>query len=181
MLKIILNVGLTLGLVMSSVAQATIISYSSTNISGNTWENTYSVSNDTLVSDIEEISIYFDLGLYENLTLATAPAGWDPIAFDPDPLLPDDGLYDVLALASGIAFGDMLSGFSIQFDFLGASAPGSQFFEVLDPLTFTVLDSGYTQLVVTSVPVPGTILLMSVGLIGLIGTRQGHRKLAKLS
>jgi len=168
--------GLALGLAMSSVAQATIISYSSTNISGNTWENTYSVSNDTLASDIEEFSIYFDLGLYDSLSLVTAPADWDPIVFDPDPLLPDDGLYDVLALVSGIASGDMLSGFSIQFDFLGAGAPGAQFFEVLDPFTFAVLDSGYTQLVVASVPEPGILLLMSVGLIGLIGARKGHRK-----
>jgi len=147
---------------------ATTISYDATNISGNTWEYSYSVSNDTLASDIEEFSIYFDLGLYKNLTLASAPVGWDPIAFDTDPNLPDDGLYNAFALVSGIALGDMLSGFSIQFDFLGTGVPGSQFFEILDPFTFSVLDSGNTQLASAPVPEPEMLWLIGLGLMGML-------------
>ncbi|MFC1751186.1 PEP-CTERM sorting domain-containing protein [Pseudomonadota bacterium] len=147
---------------------ATTISYEATNISGNTWEYSYSVSNDTLTSDIEEFSIYFDLGLYENLTFTSTPVNWDPIAFDPDPFLPGDGLYDAFALASGIASGDMLSGFSVQFDFLGVGGPGSQWFEILDPFTFAVLDSGNTQLASASVPEPETLWLIGMGLMGML-------------
>ena len=133
---------------------------------GNTWEYSYSVNNDTLASDIEEFSIYFDLGLYENLALATAPANWDPLALDPDLSIPDDGLYDALALVSGIAPGDMLSGFFVRFDYLGSGIPGSQFFEIVDPNTFAVLDSGNTMS--ASVPEPETIWLMGVGLVGIL-------------
>lgn len=147
---------------------ATTINYDATNISGNTWEYSYSVSNDTLASDIEEFSIYFDLRLYENLTSATAPANWDPLALDPDPSIPDDGLYDALALVSGIAPGDMLSGFSVQFDYLGSGSPGSQFFELLDPITFSILDSGFTMSAASPVPEPESIWLMGVGLVGML-------------
>lgn len=144
---------------------ATTVSFDVTNISGNTWEYTYTVANDTLGFDIEEFTIFFDVGLYENLVATATPADWDPLVIQPDLGLPDDGFYDALALVIGIAPGNSLSGFGVQFDFLGAGMPGSQLFQIVDPNTFDVLDEGFTTLV----PLPGALWLFGSGLVGLVG------------
>lgn len=157
-------------------SQATLIEYDVQNFAGNTWEYTYTVTNDTLASDIELIDVFFTLGLYENLAPTVTPAGWDPLVFQPDPAIPADGLYDVLALfVPGIAPGDTLGGFGVQFDFLGTGTPSDQFFEIVDPFTFAPVDSGSTQASSTGpapVPEPSTIWLAGIGLVGLFGARK---------
>lgn len=172
-----------LGLAMTLPVWATTVTYDLANISGNTWEYTYSVSNDTLAQDIEEFTIFFDLALYENLVATATPAGWDPLVIQPDPGLPDDGFYDALALtvAAGIAPGGALSGFGVQFDFLGVGTPGAQPFDIVDPLTFNTLDSGTTQL--ASVPVPAALWLFGSGLLGLVGagTNNRHKRSIELT
>ena len=77
--------------VLTTQAKATLITYNTTNISGNTWEYSYTIENDTLGIDIEEFSIYFSPTLYENLSLAIAPADWDPLIIPPNTFIPDDG------------------------------------------------------------------------------------------
>jgi len=160
----------------ASTVSATTILYYVTNIVGNTWEYTYTVKNDMLVTDIEEFTIFFDAGLTENLVATTTPANWDPLVIQPDPGLPDDGFYDALALVSGIAPGDMLGGFGVQFDFLGIGTPGSQAFDIVDAFTFDVLDSGTTNLasvpVPTPVPEPNLLLLMSAGFFVFAGRKR---------
>lgn len=156
---------------ITPTSQATLIEYDVQNIVGNTWEYTYTVTNDTLASDIELIDVFFTLGLYENLVPTVTPAGWDPLVFQPDPGLPDDGIYDVLALfVPGIAPGDTLGGFGVQFDFLGIGTPGDQYFDIVDPFTFDSVDSGMTQASSTSppmpVPEPSISWLIGVGLLG---------------
>lgn len=144
--------------------EAATVAFTVNNISGNTWEYQYTVTNDTLGSSLEELTIYFDATLFENLSLPSAPVDWDPIVIQPDLFIPDDGFYDALALVSGIAAGDTLGGFSLLVDYLGAGVPGAQFFEVVDPFTFTVLESGMTS----PVPLPPAALLFLSGL-GLLG------------
>jgi hypothetical protein len=163
---------LTSALLFQSAANATLISYEVTNLAGNSWEYTYTVVNDTLGVDIEEFSIFFGLESFANLTIGSTPADWDPLVLQPDPSLPDDGLYDALALAIGIAPGALLGGFSVQFDFLGVGTPGQQFFQVVDAATFGLLDSGFTVRNVTSVPEPGTAGLMALGIAVLAGLRR---------
>ena len=156
------------------LAHATTVFYNVSNISGNTWEYSYTISNDMLTVDIEEFTIFFDVGLYENLVAASPPAGWDPLVIEPDPFIPDDGFYDALALSVGIAPDDSLGGFNVQFDYLGAGVPGDQFFDIVDPVTFMSLDSGFTQVV----PVPAAIWLFGSGLVGILGVGAArHRKL----
>jgi hypothetical protein len=153
---------------------ATTVSYELQHLTGDTWQYTYTLANDTLAADIEEFTIYFDPGLFENLAATDTPADWDPLVVQPDPGLPvpDDGFYDALALSVGIAPGGSLSGFEVQFDYLGTNSPGAQFFEVIDPDTFATLDSGFTQVV----PLPAAIWLFMSGLIGLVGlSRKRHR------
>lgn len=162
-LLLALFISLALGLFQS--VHATTVIYDVTNISGNRWENTYTVANDTLSIDIEEFTIFFTVGDFENLAVGSAPANWDPLVIQPDTVFPDDGFYDALALSAGIAPGSSLGGFSVQFDYLGTGTPGSQLFEIINPDTFESLDSGFTQ----AVPLPAAVWLFISGLIGLIG------------
>jgi hypothetical protein len=163
MRKYLLLLCLTVG--GAQPAYATQIVYDATNLGGNTWEYVYTVHNDTLASAIDELTIFFDLLLYENLAVAAAPAGWDAIAVQPDPGLPDAGFYDALALGGGIGAGEILTGFSVRFDFLGAGAPAGQAFAIVDPVSFAVVESGTTQQAAAGVPEPGTIAVLGVGLL----------------
>jgi len=152
---------------------ATTINYNLTNIAGNTWEYTYTVSNDTLGIAIEEFTTFFAVGDYQNLVATATPVDWDPLVIQPDPGLSDDGFYDALDLtAVGIAVGDSLGGFSVQFDFLGTGTPGNQHFVIIDPITFDVLDSGFTQ--VSAVPVPAALWLFGSGILALLGFVRGR-------
>jgi hypothetical protein len=148
--------------------QATVISYEVASLGGNTFEYRYAVSNDTLATDVEEISIFFDADLFENLRVPVARPGWDALVIQPDLALPDDGFYDALALGVGIAPGGSLDGFVVWADFLGGGSPGSQRFEILDPFDFSVLDSGVTSRVpVGGAPEPATPWSAAVGFLGM--------------
>ena len=164
-LKLIQTILVTSLLFGGFTARATTVFYEASNISGNTWEYSYTVNNDMLTVDIEEFTIFFDVGLYENLVATSTPVDWDPLVIQPDPFIPDDGFYDALALAAGISPGNSLGGFGVQFDYLGAGTPGVQGFDIVDPFTFDVLDSGFTQVV----PLPAAIWLFVTGLLGMFG------------
>jgi hypothetical protein len=155
--------------VLSEEVSATTIFFGVENLGGNTWEYAYTIENDTLGFNIEEFTIYFEHGLYDNLLVTTPMADWDELAVNPDVILgsPEDGFFDALALGSGIAPGQTLSGFSVSFDWLGAGSPGTQTFEVVDPDTFVSVDSGDTA----PIPEPATSLLLGAGLAGLVGSR----------
>lgn len=152
---------------LSTSAGATVVVYEVDNVGGSTFEYRYVVENDG-TEDVEEISIYFDVGLFENLRMASAPVGWDPLVLQPDPLLMDDGIYDALALVPGIPPGGVLGGFSVWADFLGTGVPGSQRFEILDPVSFDVLDSGFTRLAAVDVPEPASLWTASFGLLAMM-------------
>jgi hypothetical protein len=179
MIKKLFAVSCLLVSALSGQANATIIEFEVTQVATNQWRYDYFVTNDSLAGSIDELTIWFDLGQYSNLTSASSPSGWDPLAVQPDPLLPDDGFFDVLALGSGVAPGQSLGGFSVLFDWLGTGVPGAQLFEVIDPETFLATDSGSTRPrvvtpPVTSVPEPGTLGLLGCGLLALAFARR-HR------
>ena len=73
---------------------ATSIFYDVSHIAGNTWEYTYTVSNDTLGIDIDEFTVYFDFDRFQNLGSVSAPASWDPLVVEPNNFLNNDGFYD---------------------------------------------------------------------------------------
>lgn len=154
---------------LSQSAYATTILYNTTNVIGNTWEYAYTVSNDTVPSDINEVVILFDYGLYENIGVVSSPSDWDTIAVQPDLIFdyPDNGYADSLALVSGITPGSSLSGLTISFDWIGSDTPGAQSFEILDPNTFDIVDSGNTA--PAPVPEPATLLLLGTGLLSMAG------------
>ena len=174
-LSIIVAGLLTLG--NAVLANATVINYSATdltdvNIGEDLWQYSYTVSDNAFAADTG-FTIYFDLGLYDFLDpVPAAPNGdWDVLTWNPDLLLPGDGAYDAYALFDNASLADM---FNVSFVWLGGtSGPGSQFFEVYDGFTWSVLEAGAT----TPVPEPATMLLFGTGLSGLFGF--GMRKKSK--
>ena len=147
-------------LLLSCNLYAAQIQYSLTNINNNVWQYDYTVNNTTLASDIEQFSIVFDIDQYTNLSTSLTPAGWDALVLQPDADIPDDGIYDALALGSGIGLGEILGGFTVEFEYLGAGIPGAQAFTIVDRNTFATLESGTTV-----VPLPGALWLFMSGLL----------------
>ncbi len=156
-------------------AAAAVITFDATNVGGNTWQYDYEVANDSLGADIEEFSIFFAPGVYENLSVSGTPVGWDSLVVEPDTEIPDDGWLDSLALGAGIAPNSLLAGFSVRFDWLGQGAPGSQDFAIIDPLSFETLESGSTRSAGTPVPEPGTLALLGLGLLGMRLSRKSKQ------
>lgn len=174
--------GCSLAAVLAWDVNATVVTYETTSLGAGAWQYDYSVTNNTLLSPIEEITIYFPLGLYSDLLSGSQPLNWDNIVVQPDPSLPADGFLDSLTLSAAILPGQTLAPFSIEFTWLGSGAPGSQFFEVVHPASFTVLDSGTTTafLPPPSVPEPGTIPLAILGVAVLLHLSR-HRGLSNPS
>lgn len=137
----------------------TQICYEATDLGSERWEYAYDVKNISLTEGIEEFTIWFDYGLYDNLLVSTpaTPPDWDQIVWQVDPVLEDAGGYDALATNLEIAIGENIGGFSVTFDWLGIGEPGSQYYEIIDPVTFGTIESGYT------VPEPATCLLLLSG------------------
>jgi outer membrane autotransporter protein len=131
---------------------ATSLDYEASNVGGNTWQYTYTVNNNSLPVAIENFTVNFDQTLYSNLTPVSNPAGWNITSIQPDPLLPNDGVYDALATNGGIAQGQKTTGFILRFNYLGANTPGAQGFQVFDVINFSQLDSGTTTKLANALP-----------------------------
>jgi hypothetical protein len=131
------------------------------------WEYTYDVSNINIMEGIYEFTIYFPDGPYDGLAVETdgvLAAEWDEIVWEPIDSLGIAGGYDALAEAFAIDPAMTTSGFSVSFDWLGEGAPGSQYYEIVNPDTFETIDTGWT------IPEPCTLLLL--GLSALLGRRK---------
>jgi len=149
--------------------QGAILSFTPHALAGNSWEVSYTVTNDSLDTPLEDFVVLFDPGRYTNLVTTLTPVDWDALADQPDPLFSDDGRYDALALDTGIAPGASQDGFSVRFDFSGTGQPPAQAYQLVDPFTFTLLEQGVTSPSV--VPLPSSLWLFASGLACLVGVK----------
>ena len=167
-MKKILLIAVLLAVFPITSANALNISYDASDLGAGLWQFDYYVSGFDFDTDYG-LQIFYEYGLYENITPVSASSDWDAIAWDPDLVFgfPDDGIYDALALVDNASLSEP---FSVQFNWLGTENPNGQYFEVYDP-TFAYVDSGQTA----PVPEPATFLLLSAGLAGL-GLRKKFKK-----
>jgi hypothetical protein len=169
-------VGVVFVLLLSGIVLGglkTEIWYKTSELGAGRWQYTYDVTNISLTETIEEFTIWFEFGLYENLAIQTPdpPANsWSEIVIQPEPVLQDDGAYDAKALNLCIGIGETVKGFAVSFDWLGAGQPGSQFYEIIDPVTYQRIDSGWT------IPEPATLLLFGLGSLILRRINRGVRR-----
>jgi hypothetical protein len=128
-------------LLLANPAKAIIIDYDLTSLGGNSYQYDYTVTNDDPLGAgvaIDWFAILFDPASYEENSLAIVTP--DPLASEWDELILGSGVdvpaaYDVFAPAGGIAVGASVSGFAVQFDWLGAGLPGVQDVEVYTRLS----------------------------------------------
>jgi|SRR5580658_2725257 hypothetical protein len=172
----------TLGICVSMIFLAfqanasTVIGYLVTGLGGNEYQYNYAVSNDGSLGpdvSIQLFDIFFNPALYEagSLDIVTPEplsSEWSQLALASVGTAPAD--YDVFALDGGIPVGDTVSGFAVQVEWIGQGLPGAQPFEISDPNTFDVLQSGETTSDATPEPSTFWMLAMLVPIF-LVGYR----------
>lgn len=155
-----------------SPAWGSLITYNLVDLGGSQYRYDYTVTNDGSLpgsAAIELFDIAFDPALYDESSLNIVSASglapdWDQNILASYPGVP--AMFDVFALGSGIASGNTIAGFAVEFLWLGGgSGPGAQAYEILDANTFDVIASGITvESANTSVPIPPVIGLMCLGI-----------------
>jgi hypothetical protein len=163
---------------------AVSIQYKLVPVGGNVYRYVYSISNSGpagTAAPVRSFDILFDTSRYQQSSLqivtpGTLQLGWSEIFLGALPGLPT--AYDVLALhGGGIPAGNTVSGFVVQFTWLGSGLPGPQPFQIYDPLTFHVLQNGTTAPDFDSVPAASTWSLMLIGAgLTLAAKRQFSRQ-----
>ncbi|RNC70140.1 MAG: PEP-CTERM sorting domain-containing protein [Desulfuromonadales bacterium] len=177
--------GAALVLCVAASAGATVIEYEIFDLTDSVvgedlWEYRYHVSGQSFPTNYGFdifflLSNQFTFGDMEVTPLAPN-ADWDVISIQADPNLPHDGRYDALALVDNASLVDP---FSLSFIWRDSGTPASQPFEIFDD-TFAVIEQGmtipYVRDPANTVPEPGTIVLLGVGIAGvLVGNKVRSR------
>ena len=159
-----------------SVPGVISVSYDVVHLGGNVYRYVYSITNNGSAGSAAPMQLFdilFDTNLYQEPSLQIVTASSLQVQWSEELLLSLPGVpatYDALTLRGGIPAGSSVTGFSVQFVWLGPGVPGSQPFQIFDPTTFQVLQTGHT--VNSSSPVPdptgapaaSTISLILIGL-----------------
>src|SRR5689334_6696940 len=140
-------------LAASAHAGSAVVLYQANSLGGGLFRYNYSIFNNTALGPgvpIVLFDILFDPTQYleSSLTAVTQPplsTQWSEQFLTSVPPVP--AAYDVSGLTGGIPDGAIVSGFSVQFLWLGQGTPGDQPFQIFDPETFDLLASGTTSAV----------------------------------
>lgn len=156
-------------------AVANTITFNLQNLGSNTFRYTYTVSNDGTLGpgvSIRLFDILFDPALYDETSLTIVTPGPLNSQWSQQILLSVPGVpaaYDAYAISLGIPSGQSVTGFAVEFTWLGGPAgPGVQPFEIYDPNTFALLESGTTSANAAAVPEPSSLALLGIGLSAIV-------------
>jgi hypothetical protein len=131
-----------------AASASVLVDYGVTNLGSGEYLYDYSIFNDGSLGagvPIQLLDISFDSAMYQGPSIVTPnpPASqWSQMILNSVGRVPM--AYDVLALDGGIPVGSTVSGFAVQFDWLGQGLPGPQQFQIYDSGTFALLQSGET-------------------------------------
>lgn len=88
----------------------------------------------------------------------------------------DPTAYDAFSATTGVTVGQSISGFTVEFDWLGSGAPGTQSFEIYDPVSYDLLEQGTTAqkavVATTAQNIPTLsewVLILLMGALLLVG------------
>ena len=166
--------GLVTSILLLGIAQAAAaavsIQYTVVPVSGSTYKYVYSVTNMNAAggASVQLFDIFFDNSLYSSLSIVSPGsinANWSQQIL-PGIIPGPPAAYDSLSIfGGGIPPGGTVTGFAVQFTWLGAGTPGAQPFQIYDPSTtpITLLQNGATFLS-TSIPASSTFSLILLGL-----------------
>ena len=158
-----------LGLVCSASTYAAQISYISTPLGASSWRYDYTVTNDNLPAGIGEFTVYFSRATSSQLSVVASPLGWDSLVAQPNNGTGEDGFFDSLRSGAPLALSQSAGIFAVRFNYLGPGVSGPQLFDIVDPGTFSTIQSGFT---VAAVPEPSTALLVAMGCGLLLALRK---------
>ena len=172
-----------LGLFLATPAHAIAIQYDLTALGGNGYRYDYMITNDGSLGagiPVELFDIYFDPALYLESSLNIVTPGplmlsWDETILSSGVLVP--AAYDAYALNGGIADGSFATGFAVAFEWLGLGLPGEQVFDIFNPTTFALLETGTTRAL--AIPLPGTLPLLGVGIVAMLWARRRTQGVTK--
>jgi len=133
-----------------SLTPSVIIDYELVSLGGQHYKYSYKITNQPSSSGtaaVKLIDIIFDKTLYNETTLSITTTGvltttWTEQLFFS--IAGVDPIYEISS-TTGLADNTSISGFSIEFDWLGAGIPAEQLFEIRDLNTFTRIEQGKTQ------------------------------------
>lgn len=169
-------------LFFSCSANAAIFSYDLQNLGGNRYSYTYAIENNGSLAagaNITEFQLLFDPIKYDELSLSFSNNGafstdWVAQFLTSAPGIP--ATFDIYTLGNGIQVGERISGFSVDFIWLGLGLPGTQEFQIYDANTLGLLETGASQ-PIQSVPLPLAWPLFLSGLAGMSYLSRTRRSL----
>jgi hypothetical protein len=167
---------LTGTLLFLNVTHAAVIQFTLTDFGSGKYQYDYVVENDKAIV-LDNFSLFFDVETMRNITVLGTLDNWYADVFQPDIAIPDNGFIDSYTYKNPLAKGESQTGLSVSFDWTGQEVPLSQRFEVYDS-EWNLLEIGYTSSLAI-VDEPATALLFSLGLIGLLASRQKKNLVAK--
>lgn len=163
---------LVLSMTPLASADSINITYAATQLSGSTWEYTYTLSGSLSSGDL--LAIYFPVATTSAMTnLSGSVSGFTTSLLQADSSIPADGEYDIMPNSAMSSFANT---FNVSFLYSGTGIPGSQSFTLYDS-SFATIMAGRTTTSAAAVPEPGSLPLIGGGIAVLLATFLKRKKL----